>query len=189
MELCEHLYACNCPDFNRMYKHIHKIQSYTNRSSFQQYNNNSSLSDTISHSPETPLMNDNHLQKSVTSPSSFNDHNKEIQEFHKNLDELKMLLQNKNVQVMRLAHVNLVLRDLINQCKAIVDISTDKLNQETSKLSSETDEKIHGNQKLQCQWRPGKFSRTKKLNLVKKSIHPYPGLAKQNKIKGTLTHT
>ena len=154
----------------------------TNRSSFQQYSSNSSLSVTISRSPETPLMNDNQLQESVTSPSGFNDHNKQILEFYKNLDELKMLLQNKNVQVMRLAHVNLVLRDLINQCKAVVDIFTDKLNQ-TSKLSSETDEKIHGNQKLQCQWRPGKFCRTKKLNSVKKSIHPYPDLAKQKKLR------
>ena len=71
MELCEHLYTCNCPDFNRMCKHIHKIQSFTNRSSFQQYSNNSRLSDTNFHSPETPLMNDNHLQKNATSPSSF----------------------------------------------------------------------------------------------------------------------
>ena len=79
------------------------------------------------------------------------------------------------------------MRDLINECKAVVDISTDKLNQETSKLSSETDEKIHGNQKLQCQWRPGKFYRTKKLNSVKKSIQPYPDLAKQKKkIKDSL---
>ena len=141
MELCDYLYTCDCPDFNRICKHIHKIHSYTNRSSFQQYNSNSSLSVTISHSPETPLMNDNQLQESVTSPSGFNDHNKQILQFYKNLDELKMLLQNKNVQVMRLANVNLVLRDLIDQCKAVVDISTDKLNQETSKLSSETDEK------------------------------------------------
>ena len=59
-----------------------------------------------------------------------------------------MLLPNKNVQVMKLEHVNLVLRDLINEWKAVVDISTDKLNQETSKLNSETDEKIHDNQKL-----------------------------------------
>ena len=57
----EHLYTCDCPDFNRICKHIHKIHSYTNRSSFQQYNSNSSLSVTISHSPETPLMNDNQL--------------------------------------------------------------------------------------------------------------------------------
>ena len=178
MELCEHLYICDCPNFNRMCKHIYKICSYTNRSSFQQCNSNSSFSDTIYHSSETPLMNDSQLQESATSPSGFNDHNKQILKFHKNLDELKMLLQNKNVQVMRLTHVNLVLRDLINQCKVVADISTDKLNQETSKLSSETDEKIHGNQKLQCQWRPGKFSKTKKLNSVKKSIHPYPDLAK-----------
>ena len=75
MELCEHLYTCDCPDFNRICKHIHKIHSYTNRSSFQQYNSNSSLSVTISHSPETPLMNDNQLQESVTSPSGFNNHN------------------------------------------------------------------------------------------------------------------
>ena len=181
MELCEHLYTCDCPDFNRICKHVYKIHSYTNTSSFQQYNSNSSLPVTISHSPETPLMNDNQLQE--TPPSGFNDHNKQILEFYKNLDELKMLLQNKNVQVMRLAHVNLVLRDLINQCKAVVDISTDKLNQETSKLSSEIDKKIHGNKKLQCQWRPGKFYRTKKLNSVKKSIHPYPDLAKQKKLR------
>lgn len=57
--------------------------------------------------------------------------------------------------------------DFINKCTSVADISTDKLNQETSKLSSETYEKIHGNQKLQCQWRPGKFARTKKLNSVK----------------------
>ena len=129
MELCEHLYTCDCPDFNRICKHIYKIHSCTNRSSFQQYSSKSSLSVTISHSLETPLMNDNQLQESVTSPSGFNDHNKQILEFYKNLDEWKMLLQNKNVQVMRLAHVNLVLRDLINQCKALVDIFTDKLNQ------------------------------------------------------------
>ena len=83
---------------------------------------------------------------------------------------------------MRLAHVNLVLIDLVNECNAVIDISTDKLNQEISKLSSETDKKIHGNQKLPCQWRPGTFSRTKKLNLVKKFIHPYPDLANQKKI-------
>ena len=171
MKLCEHLYTCDCPDFNRMCKHIHNIHSYTNRSSFQQYNSNNSLFDTISHSPETPQMNNNQLQGSVNSPSVFNYHNKQILEFYKNLDELKMLLQDKNAQVMRLTHVNLALRDLINQCKAVVDISTDKLNQEVSKLSSETDEKIHGNQELQCQWQPGKFSRTKKLNSLKKSIH------------------
>ena len=53
-------------------------------------------------------------------------------------------------------------------------------------MSSETDEKIHGNQKLQCQWRPGKFCRTKKLNSVKKSIHPYPDFARQKKIKDSL---
>ena len=61
-------------------------------SPFQQYNSNSSLSDTISHSPETPMMNDNQLQESATSPSGFNDHNKQIVELYKNLDELKMLL-------------------------------------------------------------------------------------------------
>ena len=55
-------------------------------------------------------------------------------------------------------------------------------------MSSETYEKIHGNQKLQCQCRPGKFSRTKKLNSVKKSIHPYPNLAKQKKFKDSLKH-
>ena len=115
MELCEHLYICDCPDFNRMCKDFHKIHSSTNRSSFQQYSSKSSLSDTISHSPETPLMNDNQLQESATSPSGSNDHNKQILEFHKNLDELKMLLPNKNVQVMKLEHVNLVLRDLINE--------------------------------------------------------------------------
>ena len=93
-------------------------------------------------------MNDNQLQESATSPSGSNDHNKQILEFHKNLDELKMLLPNKNVQVMKLEHVNLVLRDIINEWKAVVDISTDKLNQETSKLNSENDEKIHDNQKL-----------------------------------------
>ena len=68
-------------------------------------------------------MNDNQLRESVISPSVFGNHNKQILEFYKNLDELKMLLQNKNAQVMRLAHVNLVLRDLINQCKAALDIS------------------------------------------------------------------
>ena len=71
-------------------------------------------------------MNDNQLRESVISPSVFSNHNKQILEFYKNLDELKMLLQNKNAQVMRLAHVNLVLRDLIIQCKSVV-ISTDKL--------------------------------------------------------------
>ena len=35
MELCEHLYIFDCPDFDRMCKHIHKIHSYTHRSSFQ----------------------------------------------------------------------------------------------------------------------------------------------------------
>ena len=65
---------------------------------------------------------------------------------------------------MILAHVNWVLRNCINQCKAVVDISTGKLNQETFKLSSETDEKIHDNQKLQYWWQPGKFNRTKKVN-------------------------
>ena len=30
MELSEHLYMWDCPDFNRMCKHIHKIHSYTN---------------------------------------------------------------------------------------------------------------------------------------------------------------
>ena len=84
---------------------------------------------------------------------------------------------------MKLEHVNLVLRDLINEWKAVVDISTDKLNQETSKLNSETDEKIHDNQKLSCHWRPGKFSRTKKQNSVEKSIHPYLNLAKQKNLR------
>ena len=59
-------------------------------------------------------MNDNQLQESAISPSGLNDYNKQILEFYKNLDELKMLLQKrKNAQVMILAHVNLVLRDLI----------------------------------------------------------------------------
>ena len=30
MEVCEHLYTCDCPDFSRMCKHIHKIHSSTN---------------------------------------------------------------------------------------------------------------------------------------------------------------
>ena len=92
MDLCEHLYICDFPNLNRMCEHIHKIYSYINRSPFQQYNSNSSSSDTISHSPETPMMNDNQLQESATSPSGFNHHNKQIVEFYNNLDELKMLL-------------------------------------------------------------------------------------------------
>lgn len=96
MELCEHLYTYNWPGFNRICKHIHKIHSYISRSSFQQYNSNNSLFDTISHSPETPQMNNNQPQGSVNSPSVFNYHNKQILEFYKNLDELKMLLQDKN---------------------------------------------------------------------------------------------
>ena len=97
MDLCEHLYICDCPDFNKICMYIHKIHSYTNRSSFQQCNSNSSFSDTIYHSPETPLMNDNQLQESATSSSDFNDHSKQFLDFHKNLAELKMLHQNKNV--------------------------------------------------------------------------------------------
>ena len=84
MELYEHLYTCHCPDFNRICKHIHQIHSHTSRSSFQQYNSNSSLCDTIPYSPGTPL-NDNQLQEGATSPSRFHDHNKQILEFYQNL--------------------------------------------------------------------------------------------------------
>ena len=59
------------------------------------------------------------------------------------------------------AHVNLVLRDLINHCKAVVHISPDKLNKEASKLSSETDEKTDFDKKLQCQWQPENFQNKK----------------------------
>ena len=82
-----------------------------------------------------------------------------------------MLLQNKNV---------------INQCKAVADNSTDKLNQETSKLSSETDERMEVNQKFQFQWRLGEFTRTKKVNSVKKCVHPYQGITKRKKNKDSL---
>ena len=80
------------------------------------------------------------------------------------------------------AHINLVLRDLINHCKTVVDISPDKLNQEPSEFSCETDEKTHFNKKLQCQWRSGSFQ-NKKLNSVKKPIHPYADLAKQKNVR------
>ena len=59
------------------------------------------------------------------------------------------------------AHVNLVLRDLINHCKTVPDILSTTLNQETSKLSSESDQKTHFNKKLQCQWQPGNFQNKK----------------------------
>ena len=39
---------------------------------------------------------------------------------------------------------------------------------------------------MQYQWRPEKFCGTKKLNSVKKPLHPYPDLAKQKKIKNSL---
>ena len=59
------------------------------------------------------------------------------------------------------AYISLVLRNLINHCKAVVDISPDKLNQEPSKFSSETYEKTYFHKKLQCQWRSGNFQNKK----------------------------
>ena len=72
------------------------------------------------------------------------------------------------VKSLRLANLNRQLQDLITQCEAISELTSDTVLKHQP-MSSFTDRQIHPNSKLETQLKPEKFYKTKKLRSKRKT--------------------
>nr|XP_047132479.1 uncharacterized protein LOC124811204 [Hydra vulgaris] len=152
--LCEHLYRCSCNDIVILYKHVHKLQSFLLRS--QEKN-----------CPKESLAvgtgNNQVKQKSQTFIN-------ESERFQKNIDELSTLFSHLMRINLQLPSINRQLEDMIRQAEAIKNINLIEIPTEPTSHNNLLN--FEPNKKLDNQWQPNKFKRTRKGNR-KKEIKSY----------------
>ncbi|XP_057312271.1 uncharacterized protein LOC130653773 [Hydractinia symbiolongicarpus] len=167
--LCAHLYSCNCLDTELICKHIHKVHSlvvaiYT--------------SDVKTAKVPTALSTEDEefafVEPIATTPQKIG--RSEIEKYEESTVKLGELVHNPIVASLRLPNINKQLQDIITQCKAVAMLSADSVDSMAAltPIYSETEWEISPNEKLDTQLRPGRFEKTKKVPLKRRSNYSYP---------------
>ena len=109
----------------------------------------------------------------------------EEKKFDENIQKLKELIKNENVQRLHLPSINRQVNDIIKQAEALVELNEGNLNLTSLSSSVTVESKFKPNEKLDHQWQPKKFCRTKN------EFHPtknraYPSQETKQKIYNKL---
>ncbi|XP_065651723.1 uncharacterized protein LOC136079611 isoform X2 [Hydra vulgaris] len=152
--LCEHLYQCNCSDNFNLCKHIHKLQSFL----LKIKKNN------IKEPSLAVVSEDVQMMKK---PQVFDN---EAERFKKNVDELCSLVNNPMIISLQLPSINRQLEDMIRQAKAIKGINSIDIPMKATLQTQPLN--FAPNKKLDKQWQPNKFRKTRK-DKRKRKIRPY----------------
>ena len=150
--LCQHLYRCNCNEIVILCKHVHKLRSFLLRT---QEKNCTKVSLAVN------TGNNQLKQKSQTFIN-------ENERFQKNIDEISTLISHPMIINLQLPSMNRQLEDMISQAEAIKNMNSIEIpvKPHNNLLNFEP------NKKLDNQWQPNKFKRTRKENR-KKEAKPY----------------
>ena len=101
-----------------------------------------------------------------------NPQSSETDKYNENISRLTALVHIPVVKSLRFANVKRQLQDLITQSEAISKLTNDAVLKHQP-MSSSNNKQIHPNSKLETQVKPGKFHKTKKLQIKRKSIIHY----------------
>ena len=85
----------------------------------------------------------------------------EEEKFGENIQKLNELIKNENVQRLHLPSTNRQLKDIIKQAEALVKLNEGNLNLTSLSSSMTMKSEFKPNEKLDHQWQPKKFCRTK----------------------------
>ena len=173
--LCEHIYTCNCDDPVLLCKHIHKIHSLAIRSNERKLKRKSpELQTSLFHQPS---------DDATVVDTREVDH---FEKFLQIVERLSTLVKNPTVGKLQLPSINRKLVDMIKQAEAIAQIPAIE-SESLPSTDPEIKYKPMPNEKLDLQWQPKRFSKTKKEykkgNITK---HFYPSNEKKDVIKKRL---
>ena len=178
--LCEHMYICNCEDKEPLCKHIHKIHAFfkTNTAIVKTDDDMTTYFD--SQTQGTLNEDEFHFVDPPSPPATrFEDPTqKELEKYNNNIAELISLMENANIKKLMLSNVNTRLGELIRQAKAFKNM------EEKPKLEPmETSYTFKPNEKLDHQWQPSKFRKTKKEICQPKKFCPISSEKKAEIVK------
>ena len=175
--LCEHLYICACDDVAGICKHAHKLHSMLLRENNLRFgqDNKENEQNEISYVFQMPICNKTIVLASSTRIVS------EEQKFVENIQKLKELIKNENVQRLYLPSINRQVNDIITQAEALVELNDGNFNFNSLSNSMTMESEFKPNEKLDHLWQAKKFCRTKK------EFHPtknrtYPSQETKQKI-------
>ena len=86
----------------------------------------------------------------------------EEEKIDENIQKLKELIKNENVQRLHLPSINRQVNNIIKQAEALVELREGNLNLTSLSSSMPVESEFKPNNKLDHQWQPKKFCRTKK---------------------------
>ena len=115
---------------------------------------------------ESALFHQSPVKSDKTSDTSLIS---EDERLRKNVATLLEICKDPFVKTLRVPNVNRQLEDIIRQCEAVRTLPTSKLNMEPIKPEEEW--KFAPNEKLDRQWQPSKFFKTKKPIQKKKNCN------------------